>query len=61
MPHSSPIFAVQKKNSDDQYTGKDHRVVIGCRLIKNALSYGKKRENSNFKICSYLFLYMRWL
>ena len=36
-PHNSPIFTVRKKNSDGEYTGKEHRVVIDCRLINNAL------------------------
>jgi hypothetical protein len=36
-PHNSPIFAVRKKNSEGEYTGKEHRVVIDCRLINDAL------------------------
>ncbi|KAK4513690.1 bck1-like resistance to osmotic shock [Mucor velutinosus] len=36
-PHNSPIFTVRKKNSEGEYTGKEHRVVIDCRLINNAL------------------------
>ncbi|KAG2194149.1 hypothetical protein INT46_010403 [Mucor plumbeus] len=36
-PHSSPISVVRKKNSGNEYTGKDHRVVIDCRLRNTAL------------------------
>lgn len=36
-PHNSPIFTVRKKNSEGEYTGKEYRVVIDCRLINNAL------------------------
>ena len=50
-PRSSPIFSVQKRNSDDEYTGKNHREVIDCRLINNVLDPEKLERFSLPLLC----------
>ena len=58
-PYNSPIFAIQKKNSDGKYTAKEHRVVIDCRSINNALG-PEKLERFPLPLISDLCLFFAY-